>query len=128
MGYKQIDPNMTLAEASLLGSMEHNRSLKRLENISEIIDWRKVEEILMSHYTVGTGREGADAYPPLMLLKGLLLQKRKGAGLSRRPSCLAMMGRYMVRQAHHDNGTLHGSLTWNTTLRVFVSRRWAVRS
>ena len=29
----------------------------------------------MSHYTVGTSREGADAYPPLMLLKGLLLQK-----------------------------------------------------
>jgi len=75
MGYKQTDPNMTFAEASLLGSMEHNRSLKRLENISEIIDWRKVEEILMSHYTVGTGREGAAAYPPLMLLKGLLLQK-----------------------------------------------------
>ncbi len=75
MGYKRIDPNMTFAEASLLGSMEHNRSLKRLENISEIIDWRKVEEILMSHYTVGAGREGADAYPPLMLLKGLLLQK-----------------------------------------------------
>jgi IS5 family transposase len=34
-----------------------------------------VEEILLSHYTVGTGREGADAYSPLMLLKGLLLQK-----------------------------------------------------
>ena len=29
----------------------------------------------MSHYTVGTSREGADAYSPLMLLKGLLLQK-----------------------------------------------------
>jgi IS5 family transposase len=34
-----------------------------------------VEEILMAHYTVGTSREGADAYPPLMLLKGLLLEK-----------------------------------------------------
>jgi IS5 family transposase len=34
-----------------------------------------VEEILMAHYTVGTRREGADAYSPLMLLKGLLLQK-----------------------------------------------------
>jgi IS5 family transposase len=26
-------------------------------------------------YTVGKSREGADAYPPLMLLKGLLLRK-----------------------------------------------------
>jgi len=28
MGYKQLDPNMTFAGASLLSSMEHNRSLK----------------------------------------------------------------------------------------------------
>ena len=75
MGYKQIDPNMTFAEVSLLRSMEHNRSLKRLEKINQVIDWSQVEEILMAHYTVGGSREGADAYPPLMLLKGLLLEK-----------------------------------------------------
>ena len=75
MGYKRIDPNMTFAEASLLRSMEHNRSLKRLEKINSIIDWSQVEGILMFHYTVGGSREGADAYPPVMLLKGLLLQK-----------------------------------------------------
>ena len=33
MGYKQIEPNMTFAEASLLSSMEHNRSQSR--------DWKK---------------------------------------------------------------------------------------
>jgi len=27
MGYKQMDRNMTFAEASLQGSMEHNRAL-----------------------------------------------------------------------------------------------------
>jgi len=75
MGYKRIDQNMTFAEVSLLRSMEHNRSLKRLEKINSVINWSQVEEILLSHYTVGTGREGADAYSPLMLLKGLLLQK-----------------------------------------------------
>ena len=75
MGYKQIDRNMTFAEVSLLKSMEHNRSLKRLEKINSVINWSQVEEILLSHYTVGTSREGADAYSPLMLLKGLLLQK-----------------------------------------------------
>jgi len=75
MGYKQIDQNMTFAEASLLRSMKHNRSLKRLEKINQVINWSQVEEILLSKYTIGTSREGADAYPPLMLLKGLLLQK-----------------------------------------------------
>jgi len=29
----------------------------------------------MEHYEVGTSAEGADAYPPVMLLKGMLLQK-----------------------------------------------------
>ncbi|MFH0958677.1 MAG: IS5 family transposase [Pseudomonadota bacterium] len=75
MGYKRIDQNMTFAEVSLLKSMEHNRSLKRLEKINQVINWSQVEEILLLHYTVGSRREGADAYPPLMLLKGLLLQK-----------------------------------------------------
>jgi IS5 family transposase len=75
MGYKRIDRSMTFAEVSLLTSMEHNRSLKRLEKINTVIDWSQIEEILLSQYTVGTSREGADAYPPLMLLKGLLLQK-----------------------------------------------------
>ncbi len=75
MGYKRSDQSMTFAETSLLRSMEHNRSLKRLEKINQVIDWSQVQEILTAHYTVGTRREGADAYPPLMLLKGLLLQK-----------------------------------------------------
>ena len=38
MGYKQIDQNMTFAEVSLLKSMEHNRSLKRLEKINQAIN------------------------------------------------------------------------------------------
>ena len=59
MGYKQIDQNMTFAEVSLLKSMEHNRSLKRLEKINQVINWSQVEEILLSHYTVGSSREGA---------------------------------------------------------------------
>jgi len=75
MGYKKIDPNMTFAEVSLLSSMEHNRSLKRMEKINAIINWSQIEAVLMKHYTVGTSKEGADAFPPLMLMKGLLLQK-----------------------------------------------------
>jgi len=75
MGYKKIDPNMTFAEVSFLSSMEHNRSLKRLERINATINWSAIESVLRKHYTTGSSNEGADAYPPLLLLKGLLLQK-----------------------------------------------------
>ena len=64
---------MTFAEVSLLKSMEHDRSLKRLGKINQVINWSQVEEILTVHYTVGIRSEGADAYSPLILLKGLLL-------------------------------------------------------
>lgn len=75
MGYKKMDRNMTFAEVDLMTSMEHNRSLKMMEKINKIIDWSKIEAILLSHYAVGKTIEGADAYPPLMLLKAFLIQK-----------------------------------------------------
>jgi IS5 family transposase len=75
MGYKRIDTNMTFAEMSLMSSMENNRSLKRLEKISQLIDWTQVRELLEANYTVGQSKEGTDAYAPFMLLKALLLQK-----------------------------------------------------
>ena len=55
--------------------MEKNRSLKTLEQMSKIIDWSKIERILLKYYKIGTSNEGADAYPPLMLFKCMLLQK-----------------------------------------------------
>ncbi len=84
MGYKKTERNMTFAEADLKSSMKHNRSLKMMEKIDKIIKWPQIETILMKHYTIGTSSEGADlpvrctqtgAYPPMMLLKALLLQK-----------------------------------------------------
>ena len=75
MGYKQMDRNMTFAEVDLMTSMEHNRSLKMMEKINQIIDWSKIEATLAEQYTVGATVEGADAFPPLMLLKAFLLQK-----------------------------------------------------
>lgn len=75
MGYKQMDRNMTFAEVDLMTSMEHNRSLRMMEKINNIIDWSEIETVLLKHYTIGTTIEGADAYPPLLLMKALLLQK-----------------------------------------------------
>lgn len=75
MGYKQWNQNLSFAEMALSSSLKNNRSLKTMGQINKVIDWLKVEERLMDYYTIGRKEEGADAYPPLILLKGLLLQK-----------------------------------------------------
>ena len=46
-----------------------------MKKLDKSVDWSRIDEILKSHYTVGTSSEGADAYPPLLLFKCLLLQK-----------------------------------------------------
>ncbi len=76
MAFKKMEQNLDFADLALKTSLEHNRSLKLMENLNESINWSRVEEILLSHYTVGTSsEEGAKAYPPLLLFKCLLLQK-----------------------------------------------------
>jgi len=47
-----------------------------MNKINTLINWKNIEALLLEYYEVGTSKEGADAYPPLMLLKCLLLQKR----------------------------------------------------
>jgi len=75
MGYKKMDQNLGFADLALQSSLKHNRSLKTMQKLNNAIDWSRVEEILMNHYTIGTSSEGADAYPPLLLFKCLMLQK-----------------------------------------------------
>ena len=75
MGYKKIDKSLDFADLALATSLKHNRSLVIMENIDKAINWSRVESILLSHYAVGTSSEGADAYPPLLLFKCLMLQK-----------------------------------------------------
>ncbi len=75
MGYKQIGENLSFADLAISKSLEHNRSLKMMEKINKVVKWKNIEALLLEHYEVGTSKEGADAYPPLMLLKSMLLQK-----------------------------------------------------
>ena len=75
MGFKKIVQNFTFADAILKDSMDKNRCLIRIMDIANSIDWNSIEAVLTGHYQVGTSKEGADAYPPLLLFKGLLLQK-----------------------------------------------------
>ena len=46
-----------------------------MEKINKVVKWRNIEALLMEHYEVGTSKEGADAFPPLLLMKCMLLQK-----------------------------------------------------
>lgn len=75
MGYKKLGKEISFADLAVSNSLEHNRSLKMMNRIEKVVNWRNIEALLREYYEVGTSKEGADAYPPLMLLKGLLLQK-----------------------------------------------------
>ena len=75
MGFKKLDNAPGFADFALASSLKHNRSLKLMDKLHTSIDWNRINDVLVSHYTVGTSGEGADAYPPLLLFKCLLLQK-----------------------------------------------------
>ena len=75
MGFKNMKTNFTFADISLFNSMEKNRAIKRMEQINAIVDWSRIESLLLRNYPVGKSFEGNDAYPPLLLMKCLLLQQ-----------------------------------------------------
>jgi len=75
MGFKNMKNNFTFADISLFNSMEKNRAIKRMELINITVDWSRIESLLLRNYPVGKSFEGNDAYPPLLLMKCLLLQQ-----------------------------------------------------
>lgn len=66
---------ISFADVAVCKSLEYNRSLTMMNTINTLISWKNIEALLLEYYDVGRSTEGADAYPPLMLLKCLLLQK-----------------------------------------------------
>ena len=75
MGFKKMKTNLTFTDISLFSSIEKNRAIKRMEQINAVVDWKPIEAILLRNYPVGKSFEGNEAYPPLILLKCLLLQE-----------------------------------------------------
>jgi len=45
-----MDNNLTFTDLSLFNSIEHNRSIKRMEKINAIINWPRIESLLLTHY------------------------------------------------------------------------------
>lgn len=75
MGYKRFGEEISFADMEIERTLGNNRSVKRMSNINNVINWENISALLMEYYEVGTSKEGAGAYPPLLLLKCLLLQK-----------------------------------------------------
>ncbi len=75
MGFKKMESNFTFTDISLFSSMEHNRAIARMEQINTIVDWSRIENLLLRGYPVGKSHEGNEAWPPLILMKGLLLEQ-----------------------------------------------------
>ena len=75
MGYKRFGDAFSFADLAVRKSLEHNRSLKMMNRIDKAVNWKRIEALLLEHYEIGKSKEGADAYPPILLLKCMLLQK-----------------------------------------------------
>lgn len=73
--FKNMKTNLTFADISIFNSMEKNRAIQRMEEINRVIDWSRIESLLLRNYPVGKSFEGNSAYPPLFLMKCLLLQQ-----------------------------------------------------
>ena len=55
--------------------MENNPSVKMMERINNSVAWENIESLFRKDYPVDQSHEKAAAYPPMMLSKGMLLQK-----------------------------------------------------
>ena len=47
MGFKKIYPKLNFGEIAFASSMEKNRSLDTLMNMNAVIDWSKIEKLLL---------------------------------------------------------------------------------
>jgi hypothetical protein len=100
MGFKKTIRNLDFADLTMATCLEQYRSIKLMEQPRNIINWSRVESILLSHFTVGTSEEDARAYPPLMLFNGTPLKFSrdlesdwviKGDGIMRKNSTTAKL-------------------------------------
>jgi IS5 family transposase len=75
MGFKEYEKNMSFLDMELSKSLGTSRTQRVLKEIHEHIKWEPLERIPLEDYPVGKSPVGNAAYPPVMLLKALLLQK-----------------------------------------------------
>jgi len=55
MGYKKMSKGISFADLAVAKSLEHNRSLKMMNRINKVVNWKNVEAMLQEYYEVGNG-------------------------------------------------------------------------
>lgn len=60
----------SFAEVLLRGNRRERKRVKKLEMMSALIDWRRIDQILAP---ISSAQRGAEGYPPICLFKALLL-------------------------------------------------------
>ena len=75
MGFKEYEKNVSFLDMELSKILGTSRTQRVLKEIHDHIMWEPLERILLADYPVGKSPVGNAAYPPLMLLKAVLLQK-----------------------------------------------------
>jgi len=75
MGFKKYERRPTFLDMELSKVIGQSRTQRFLSEVDSAIDWKPIGEMITSQYPVGHSVYGNRAYPPLMLLKALLIQK-----------------------------------------------------
>ena len=64
MGYKEIGKNLSFADLAAEKSLKHNHSLKMMEKINAVVDWKNIEAVLLEHYDVGKAKKVRTLFLP----------------------------------------------------------------
>jgi IS5 family transposase len=75
MAFKNYNRNPGFLDLELERTFGRSRTQQLLKEIDGHIDWEPIDVLITEHYPVGQSTYGNKAYPPLMLLKAVLLQK-----------------------------------------------------
>jgi IS5 family transposase len=75
MASKEYDKKPTFLDMEIQRAVTHLRNQQVLSEIDAAINWDPIENIVQENYPVGQSDFGNKAYPPLMLLKAILIQK-----------------------------------------------------
>ena len=78
MAFKEFSRNLGFADIEVERVLARTRAKGFLEEINRSVNWKPIEELLMKGYPVGESELGNKAFYPIVLLKGILLQKWYG--------------------------------------------------
>jgi len=75
MTFKEYDKSPSFLDMEIQRDAIHSKNQQVLSEIDAVINWEPIEKIAEGNYLLGQSEFGNNAYSPLMLLKGTLIQK-----------------------------------------------------